>query len=325
MAAVQQAETVLKGKEPKHAKESLRFSKELLADMNRRLRLEKSVLLRECPQYLASLPQPTTESVTAAYTYAGKLLQQMQILTGYDGQHPATADARTLDELEQQAKTLWQMLTGLRTAFETTDPLRQLSFRQPCEFGYRSLWVENELQELGHKVYHWVRQLTVCKFDQQLMKCSCPLSDEVAAAIRLRLASEQAQMLRDLPPPQPKPKRSRKKSAVTPEKSQQEIAFAFLLLWHQYGTKNFNIEPIPAKQRWQQWMKERSPDRPVPNPVAVTRMMKARFGNMRKYTHHCQARTIERKLAEAVLESAKVGQTKLPKERSSADPEPDLD
>jgi hypothetical protein len=120
------------------------------------------------------------------------------------------------------------------------------------------------------------------------------------------------------------PKRSRKKSAVPPEKSKQEIAFGFLLLWHQYGTEDFNNDPIPAKQDWQLWMKDRSPDKPVPSPTAVSHMMKM-FGGQRKYNQHCQARTIERELAKAVLESAKVPQSKLPKERSTDDPEIDLE
>lgn len=126
-------------------------------------------------------------------------------------------------------------------------------------------------------------------------------------------------------PEQPQPKRYRKKPAVPAERKQQEIAFGFLLLWHQYGNENFNNDPIPTKQDWQQWMKDRSSDKPVPNPVAVTRMMKAMFGGMKEYNQHCQARTIHRELAKAVLESAKVPQSKLPKEHITEDPEIDLD
>lgn len=123
----------------------------------------------------------------------------------------------------------------------------------------------------------------------------------------------------------PQTKRSRKKPAVPVEKKQQEIAFGFLLLWHQYGNENFNNDSIPTKQDWQQWMKDRSPDKPVPKPVTVTRMMQERFGSRKEYNQHCQARTIHRELAKAVLESAKVPQSKLPKEHITEDPEIDLD
>jgi hypothetical protein len=58
-AAMQQADHVLRqGLAAKHHKENLSYSKGLLAALCRRLLLEKSVLLRECPQYLATLPQP---------------------------------------------------------------------------------------------------------------------------------------------------------------------------------------------------------------------------------------------------------------------------
>ncbi len=120
-------------------------------------------------------------------------------------------------------------------------------------------------------------------------------------------------------------KQPKRKSEVPAEKSQQEIAFGFLLLWHQYGNENFNNDPILTKQGWQQWMKDRSPDKPVPSPGTVTRMMKEMFGSMREYSQHCQARTIHRELAKAVLESAKVPQSKLPKEHITEDPEIDLD
>jgi hypothetical protein len=162
---------------------------------------------------------------------------------------------------------------------------------------------------------------------QDLKDNGIPHLPAAGIAIADTIETDVMQEAKQQPPKQEltQTKRSRKKSPVPAEKSQQEIAFGFLRLWHQYGTENFNNDPIPAKQDWQQWMKDRSPDKPVPSPTAVSLMMKAMFGNMRKYNQHCQARTIHRELAKAVLESAKVPQSKLPKEHITEDPEIDLE
>lgn len=159
--------------------------------------------------------------------------------------------------------------------------------------------------------------------------------------IKLRLQLEKSVLLKEWPkylatletetPQQAdaaEPKRRRRKPAVAPEKTQEQVAFEFLLLWHRYGHRKaeFNSEPIPGKTAWHQWMLGQNDGKPVPGATTVSRMLKDKFGSKANYEHACRNGTIEHLLAAANGELSKVFQgSVVAKERSTTDPELDLD
>jgi hypothetical protein len=109
------------------------------------------------------------------------------------------------------------------------------------------------------------------------------------------------------------------------EASDKAVAFAFLLLWHRYDTKDFNSEPIPGRTKFVKWMQENADGRQVPSYSTVWRLLKSMFGNKKTYEQACQNGTLEPTLKIANREGAEVFQgSRPPKERSTEDPEIDL-
>lgn len=281
-----------------------------------------------------------------AYSKAAELWQLVLSLSSYAGMHPVNCDDSTAEYLTRGSTELWQRLTNLRQDFEPLDELRQLSFREPCEFGSRDYWLEATLRTIGHQTHHWCRQVVVCRNSPGEFNAVCPVTTELETAVQRRLLSEQAQLLRDcktyltsqpeqaarvpdtqLPskPEPPQPKRYRKKPAVPAEKTQEEIAFGFLLLWHKYGTENFHTDPVPKRTEWQQWMAERNAGKPGPSPSTFSLMFKDKFGDHAKYVNACGNGTLETKLALGNGEAARVYQQQRQRERTTTDPEQDLD
>ena len=109
------------------------------------------------------------------------------------------------------------------------------------------------------------------------------------------------------------------------EASDKTVAFEFLLLWHRYDTKDFYSEPIPGKTKFVKWMQGNADGRPVPSYSTVWRLLESMFGNKKMYEQACQNGTLEPTLKIANREGAEVFQgSRPPKERSTEDPEVDL-
>jgi hypothetical protein len=153
-----------------------------------------------------------------------------------------------------------------------------------------------------------------CKVDR-LPEAIADTIDELLAGFGTAAVEQPA-------PAQPKP--PRKKSAVPAEKTQEEIAFDFLKLWHRYKTDSFNTEPIPEKAGWQQWMQQQAKGGQVPSPATVSRMLKAQFKGHSKYQAACRTERIEKLLSLAAGDVSRVYQ-ELTLERSTEDAEKDLD
>lgn len=143
------------------------------------------------------------------------------------------------------------------------------------------------------------------------------------------VSSEENQLPSKPEPPQPK--RYRKKPAVPAEKTAEEIAFGFLLLWHEYDTKTFHCDPIPPMTKFVLWMTEKNAGKPGPSTSAVSRMLKDKFADKEKnnghakYLNACGNGTLEKKLALGKGEANRVFQELQQRERSTTDPELDLD
>lgn len=148
--------------------------------------------------------------------------------------------------------------------------------------------------------------------------------DELLAGFETSADGQQPPARMEQPATEP-PKQTRNKPAVSAEKTQEEIAWQYLLLRHRYGNDNFCSDPIPPLSKFVLWMQEQNAGKPSPSTATVTRMLKDKFGGHAEYLYACRTGSIEQLLTVAAGDAARVFQRQLQRERITTDPDHDLD